>query len=81
MKTRCTAPYLDLIRAPYLLYGVKYIDLVSLAAPLPAPLYFFYFLFPISPFELSDEDEMYGAFVPLTLIVRPTVIFCMVLNI
>ena len=26
----CIVPHLDLIRAPYALYGVKYIDLVTL---------------------------------------------------
>ena len=30
-------PYLDLGRVPYALYGVKYIDLVSLAANKPVP--------------------------------------------
>ena len=30
-KTTASDSYLDLDRAPYVLYGVKYIDLVSLA--------------------------------------------------
>ena len=32
---RAFVPHLDLIRAPYVLYGVKYIDLVSLGAFVP----------------------------------------------
>ena len=34
------APHLDLSRAPYVLYGVKYIDLVSLGAFTPSISYY-----------------------------------------
>ena len=32
MSAQASGPHLDLSRAPYVLYGVKYIDLVSLAS-------------------------------------------------
>ena len=35
-----SAPHLDLSRAPYILYGVYYIDLVSLDAPFSIPCVF-----------------------------------------
>ena len=57
---------LDLIRAPYcyVLYGVKYIDPVSLGAPVPAPVR--HLCPPI--FQLlnpqAEKPLTYGAFVP-----------------
>ena len=69
--------HVDLGRAPYVVYVVKYIDLVPLAPcpgrPTEAEM--------ISEMEMEMEMEMGGQSTPndLTWVVRP--MFCMVLNI
>ena len=40
MPTQASDSHLDLGRAPYVLYGVKYIDLVSLDVPTQARVLF-----------------------------------------